>query len=57
MPLLIPILLGSALLGGGGFITGAATSDKLGSALQVAGLVIGLFLSLLLLQRFGLLKG
>ena len=54
---LVPIVLGAGLLGTGGFITGASTSDKLGAALQVTGFVVGLFLVFMLIQQFGLLGG
>ncbi len=54
---LVPIVIGAGLLGTGGFVTGAATSDKLGAALQVTGFVVGLFLVIILIQRLGLLRG
>lgn len=57
---LVPIFLGAGLLGTGGFLsgaaTGAATSDKLGVGISISGLVIGLFLIFILIQRFGLLR-
>ncbi|MBX2809762.1 MAG: hypothetical protein KTR20_14145 [Cellvibrionaceae bacterium] len=60
MPLLVPLLIGGSALfglgGASGFVTGSATSDKLGAALQITGLVVGLFLIIVLMQRFGLLK-
>jgi hypothetical protein len=49
MPL---ILLGAAaLLGGTGFLSGFSLSNKLGTALTVAGSVLGLFLGFMLLQK------
>jgi len=58
---LVPIVLGAGLLGVGGFasgtVTGAATSDKLGVGISIAGLVVGLFLIVILIQRFGVLGG
>lgn len=54
---LVPIVLGAGLFGTSGFVSGAATSDKLGTGITVAGLVVGLFLIFILIQRFGLLKG
>ena len=54
---LVPIAIGAGLLGTGGFITGATTSDKLGVGLSITGVVVGLFLILILIQRFNLLKG
>ena len=57
---LVPIFIGAGLLGTGGFIagstTGAAISDELGTGISIAGLVIGLFLVFILIQRFGLLR-
>ena len=54
---LVPIILGSGLIGASGFATGAATSDKLGVGISIAGLVVGLFLVFILIQRFGVLGG
>ncbi len=58
---LVPIVLGAGLLGTGGFLsgtaTGAAASDKLGVGISITGVVAGLFLIFILIQRFGLLKG
>ncbi len=58
---LVPIVIGAGLLGTGGFIsgaaTGSATSEKLGVGISIMGLVVGLFLVFMLIQRFGLLKG
>lgn len=49
MPL---VFLGAAaLLGGTGFLSGFSLSNKLGSALKIAGFVLGLFLSFMLLQK------
>ncbi len=53
---LVPIVIGAGLLGTGGFITGASTSDKLGTGLSLASLVVGLVLVIILIQRFGLLR-
>jgi uncharacterized membrane protein YdcZ (DUF606 family) len=53
---LVPIVIGAGLLGSGGFVTGAATSNKLGSAISIASIVVGLFLVIILIQRFGLLR-
>ncbi|MBX2809959.1 MAG: hypothetical protein KTR20_15165 [Cellvibrionaceae bacterium] len=50
---LVPIVIGAGLIGTGGFVGGAITSDKLGSALNITALVVGLFLVLVLMQRFG----
>ena len=54
---LVPIVIGAGLLGTGGFITGASTSDKLGVGISITGLVVGLFLVFMLIQQFGLLGG
>ena len=54
---LVPIVLGAGLLGTGGFITGVSTSDKLGTGLSLASIVVGLVLVMILIQRFGLLPG
>ncbi len=53
---LVPIVIGAGLLGTSGFITGAATSDTLGTGLSLASLVVGLVLVMILIQRFGLLR-
>ena len=52
---LVPIVIGAGLLGTGGFVTGAATSEKLGTALTVTGLVVGLFLVFLLSKKYKLI--
>ena len=57
LPVVIPVVVGAGLLGTGGFITGAATSDKLGTGLSLASMVIGLVFSFFLLQYFGWLRG
>jgi len=51
---LVPILLVSGLTGASGFIAGGSLSDKLGTGVTVAGIVVGLFLIFILAQRFGL---
>ena len=45
LPVVIPVVVGAGLLGTGGFITGAATSDKLGTGLSLASMVSGLVFS------------
>ena len=54
MPL-VPLLLGAGLLGAGGFITGSATSDKLGTGISLASMVVGLFLVFILTKQFKLI--
>ena len=51
---LVPILIVSGLTGVSGLITGFSLSDKLSAALQVTGVVVGLFLIFILAQRFNL---
>ncbi len=53
MPL-IPLVFLTGLTGASGFIAGGALSDKFGTALTVAGFVVGLFLIFMLAQRFNL---
>jgi len=53
---LVPIVIGAGLLGTGGFLSGAATSDKLGTGISIASVVAGLFLVFILSRRFGLLR-
>ena len=44
----------AGLLGiGGGFLAGVTLSDVLGSAIQIASFVVGLFLILVIAKRFG----
>ena len=57
----IPLIIGAGiaatgLIGAGGFTVGAATSDKLGTGLSLASIVVGLFLILYLAYRFNLFK-
>jgi len=54
---LVPIVLASGFAGASGFFTGFVLSDKLSTALIVAGVVLGLFLIFILAQRFNLGKG
>ncbi len=49
-------LVGAGLIGTGGFVTGAATSEKLGTGITAASIVVGLFLVFILLQRFKLFR-
>jgi len=51
---LVPILIVSGLTGVSGLITGLSLSNKLSAALQVTGVVVGLFLIFILAQRFNL---
>ena len=53
---LVPIVIGTGLLGTGGLL-GFTLSDAFSTALIVVSTVVGLFLVLLLLQRFQLLGG
>ena len=53
---LVPIVIGTGLLGTGG-VLGFTLSDAFSTALIVVSTVVGLFLVLLLLQRFQLLGG
>ena len=57
MPLLIPFLLVGGFSGLSGFIVGGSLSDKLGSALRIAGLVTGLFMVYALAKKFGFIGG
>jgi len=57
----IPLIIGAGvaltgLVGAGGFTAGAAASDKLGTGLSLASIVIGLFLVFYLAYRFNLFK-
>lgn len=54
---LVPILLISGLTGASGFVAGGSLSDKLGTGITMAGIVVGLFLIFILAQRFGLKIG
>lgn len=52
---LVPIIIGAGLLGTGGFVTGAATSERLGTGITMASLVVGLFLVFILVKKFKLI--
>lgn len=53
---LVPLVIGTGLLGTGGLL-GFTLSDAFSTALIVVSTVVGLFLVLLLLQRFKLVGG
>jgi len=51
---LVPLLFVGGLTGASGLITGFSLSNKLGTALSVTGIVVGMFLIFILAQRFKL---
>ncbi len=51
---LIPLLFVTGLSGASGLFTGFSLSNKVGTALTVTGVVVGLFLIFILAQRFNL---
>ena len=53
---IVPLVIGTGLLGTGGLL-GITLSDAFSTALIVVSTVVGLFLALLLLQRFSLVGG
>ncbi len=53
---IVPLVIGTGLLGTGGLL-GFTLSDAFSTALIVVSTVVGLFLALLLLQRFSLVGG
>ena len=53
---LVPLILGTGLLGTGGLL-GFSLSETFSTAVIVVSVVVGLFLVLILLQRFKLLGG
>jgi len=57
----IPLIIGAGvavagMVGAGGYVTGAATSEALGTGLSLTSITLGLFLIFYLAYRFNLFK-